>query len=76
MVGGSPSSEETNLPLKLPDVSVSTPNKDIKFSYNLVKITLFDYLEDSDKCENLRMIVAGTAWSGKSFLIMSCSINS
>ena len=57
----SPSYEEINLSFKHPDVSVSTLNKDIQFSYNLVMITLFYYLEDSDKCENLHMIVAGTA---------------
>ena len=71
----SPPSVLTDLPLKLPDVSISTLNKDQKFAYNLVMNTLLDYLEHPDNYVNLRMIVAGTAGSGKSFLI-KCLVHS
>ena len=65
----SPSSEETHLPLRLSDVSISTLNKDQKSAYNLVMNTLSDYLECTDNCENFRMSVARLAGSGKSFLM-------
>ena len=56
-------------------MSISTPNKDQKFAYNLVINTLSDYLDCTDNCENFRMSVAGLAGSGKSFP-MKCLVQS
>ena len=71
----SSSMEENDLPLKLPDVTISTLNKDQKFAYNLVMNTLFSYIEDPNNFPHLRMVVAGTAGSGKSYLI-KCLVHS
>ena len=71
----SASIEEPDLPLKLPDVTISSLNKEQKFAYNLVMNTLINYIEDPDNFSPLRLIVAGTAGSGKSFLI-KCLVHS
>ena len=71
----SSSMEETDLPLKLPDVTISSLNKEQKLAYNLVMDTLTNNIENPNNFSHLRLVVAGTAGSGKSFLI-KCLVHS
>ncbi len=55
--------------LHIPDVSVASLNTDQKFAFNLVMNALIKHKEKPGSTEPLRLIVSGTAGSGKSFLI-------
>ena len=55
--------------LKIPDVHNENMNNDQKFAFNLVMHTLVANHENCNYFEPLRLIVAGTAGSGKSYLI-------
>ena len=55
--------------LDIPLVDVLKMNNDQKFAFNIVMKTIQNYINKSDQFEPLRMIVSGTAGSGKSFLI-------
>ncbi|CAC5388042.1 unnamed protein product [Mytilus coruscus] len=55
--------------LDVPQVDVLKMNNDQKFAFNIVMKTIQNYTNKSDQFEPLRMIVSGTAGSGKSFLI-------
>ena len=44
-------------------------NSDQKFAFDIVLKCIYNYIENPDEFEPLRMIVSGTAGSGKSFLI-------
>jgi signal recognition particle subunit SEC65 len=61
--------------LHLPDVDISQMNDDQMFAFNIVMKTLLNFNEDNAEYEPLRMIVSGTAGSGKSFLI-KCLVKS
>ncbi len=65
---------ETDDTLSLPDVSIEQLNTDQRFAFNIVMDTLIRY-ESKSAVEPLRLIVAGTAGSGKSFLI-KCLVRS
>ena len=60
--------------LDLPDADVLTLNYEQQFAFNIVMKTLLDYSSDSTQYTPLRLIVAGTAGSGKSYLI-KCRTN-
>ncbi|XP_061185108.1 uncharacterized protein LOC133193154 [Saccostrea echinata] len=61
--------------LDLPNVSYESLNDEQTFAYNIVMNTLLQYKNQSSNFQPLRMIVAGTAGSGKSFLI-KCLVKS
>jgi predicted ATPase len=44
-------------------------NSDQRFAFNIVLKTIQNYLNEQDNFISLRMIVSGTAGSGKSYLI-------
>lgn len=62
-------SEDENVSntLILPDVSHFSLNDEQTFAHNLVLNTLLQFINDPLNFQPLRMIVAGTAGSGKSF---------
>ena len=61
---------EDSVTLNIPDVDLQSLNKDQKFVFNLVLERLIQYKADPDSFQSpLRLIVAGTAGSGKSYLI-------
>ena len=62
-------SEQENKELNLTEVSISSLNSDQTFAFNIVMKTLFDYKNKIETFEPLRLIIAGTAGCGKSFLI-------
>jgi hypothetical protein len=53
--------------LKLPEVNLMTMNADQRFAYNLVMKNIVDH--SAGKGASLRLVVAGQAGSGKSYLI-------
>ena len=55
--------------LDIPDVSLNSMNSDQNLAFQIVKKFLKDYREDSHELQPLRLILAGTAGSGKSYLI-------
>ena len=55
--------------LSIPDVDLSKMNCDQKFAFDIVLKSIFDYVENPEDFKPLRMVVSGTAGSGKSFLI-------
>ena len=58
--------------LSIPDIDLSKMNSDQKFAFDIVLkciYTVCNYIENPDEFEPLRMIVSGTAGSGKYFLI-------
>ncbi len=55
--------------LDLPDVNIACLKDEQLLAYNVVMKALQDYHEKKDTFKPLRLIVAGTAGSGKSFLI-------
>ena len=56
--------------LRLPDVSLKSMNNDQMFAFNLVLSRLLEYKENPDQFNNhMRLIISGTAGSGKSYLI-------
>lgn len=55
--------------LVLPQADVSSMNTEQRFAFNLVMDTLFNLKTDPSHVNPLRLIVAGTAGSGKGFLI-------
>lgn len=61
--------------LVLPDISLSSLNKDQRLAYNLIITTLFNYINNPDSFLPLRLVVSGTACTGKSFLI-KCLVHS
>ena len=63
--------EEENNTLILPNIDVNSLNEDQRFAFSLVMETLINYQENPVEVEKLRMIISGTAGSGKSYLIQS-----
>ena len=64
--------QEQNIPddqLDLPEVSLALMNKEQRFAYKLVMLTLIQHKENPCSAENLRLVINGTAGTGKSFLI-------
>ena len=59
----------SNVELLLPEVSISDMNREQRFTFNIIMETLLNYRRNTDDYLPLRMIVAGTAGSGRSFLI-------
>jgi hypothetical protein len=55
--------------LNIPEVDISNMNSDQRFAFNIVLKTIQNYLNEQDNFISLRMIVSGTAGSGKSYLI-------
>ena len=58
--------------LNLPNVDISLMNGEQRFAFNIAMQTLLDFLKCTDvnfQSQLLRMVVKGTAESGKSFLI-------
>lgn len=55
--------------LQIPNVDVQRLNTEQRFTFNIVLKTLGDYFEITDNYKPLRMVVSGTAGSGKSYLI-------
>ena len=55
--------------LQIPDVNVTLLNSEQKLVFNIVMKTIQEYQENTQNFEPLRLIVGGTAGSGKSFLI-------
>lgn len=55
--------------LQIPNVYVQRLNTEQRFAFNIVLKTLGDYFEKTDNYKPLRMVVSGTAGSGKSYLI-------
>ena len=55
--------------LDIPDVSLNSMNADQNLAFQIVMKFLKDYREDSHEFQPLRLILAGTAGSGKSYLI-------
>jgi hypothetical protein len=56
--------------LKIPNIPLTSMNRDQRFAFNLIMKTLFEYKNDQKNFNShLRLIVAGTAGSGKSFLV-------
>ncbi|KAK3093512.1 hypothetical protein FSP39_016633 [Pinctada imbricata] len=61
--------EEKRSILQLPDVDIEKMNEDQKFAFNIVMNKMTEFSNEGDKVKPLRLIVSGTAGSGKSFLI-------
>jgi predicted GTPase len=61
--------EDLENELSLPDVNISSLNVEQKFAFNLVMKTLIKYENNSTDFTPLRLIVAGSAGCGKSYLI-------
>lgn len=61
--------ENVSTTLILPDVSHLSLNDEQTFAHNLVLNALLQFKNDPLNFQPLRMVVAGTASSGKSFLI-------
>ena len=57
--------------MQILDVNVNSLNADQKFAFNMVMNSLHNYTHDVENFTALRMVVTGTAGSGKSFLIKS-----
>ena len=55
--------------LDLPDVNIDTLNTEQRLAFDIVMNTLFQFTSSSEQYTPLRLIVAGTAGSGKSYLI-------
>ncbi|XP_053391813.1 uncharacterized protein LOC128554571, partial [Mercenaria mercenaria] len=55
--------------LKIPDVDLIKMNTDQKFAFNIILTKLLEFSNGTTNFQPLRMIVTGTAGSGKSFLI-------
>ena len=55
--------------LDVPDVALESMNEDQRFAFYLVMKSLLSYKQDEENFQPLRLIVAGTAGSGKSYLI-------
>jgi hypothetical protein len=55
--------------LSLPDVNISSLNVEQKFAFNLVMKTLIEFENNSTDLTPLRLIVAGSAGCGNSYLI-------
>ncbi|KAK3104656.1 hypothetical protein FSP39_007268 [Pinctada imbricata] len=60
---------ERNSTLDIQNVDLEHMNDDQQFAFNIVMKTMVDFKENEDKTKPLRMIVSGTAGSGKSYLI-------
>ena len=58
-----------NNELIIPDINVESMNSDQRFAFNLIMNALLKYKNGASDYEPLRVIVAGTAGSGKSHLI-------
>ena len=64
--------QEQNFPnneLVLPEVSLALMNKEQRFAYNIVKLTLIQHKETPCSAENPLLLINGTVGTGKSFLI-------
>ena len=57
--------------LILPNIDVNSLNEDQRFAFSLVMETLIKYQVNPVGVEKLRVIISGTAGSGKSYLIQS-----
>lgn len=55
--------------LQIPNVDVQRLNTEQRFAFNIVLKTIGDCFEKTDNYKPLRMVVSGTAGSGKSYLI-------
>ena len=55
--------------LSLPEVDISLMNNEQSFAFNITMQTLLNYVNSSKHYKPLRLIVGGTAGSGKSYLI-------
>jgi hypothetical protein len=55
--------------LDIPNVDITKMNRDQKFAFQLALKTIQTFIENPTNYEPLRMIVSGTAGSGKSYLI-------
>jgi len=55
--------------LNVSDIDISKMNKDQRFAFKIVMKTIQNHIETPQNFKPLRMIVSGTAGSGKSFLI-------
>lgn len=64
-----------NEALQIPDVNTNTLNEDQKLAFNIIMSKVLESADCTHQVQPLRMIVSGTAGSGKSYLI-KCSIKS
>ena len=55
--------------LDIPNVDITKMNRDQKFAFQIALKTIQTFIENPTNYEPLRMIVSGTAGSGKSYLI-------
>ncbi|XP_021373892.1 ATP-dependent DNA helicase PIF1-like [Mizuhopecten yessoensis] len=62
-------SNEPNNVLDVPNVVLTNMNEDQRLAFNIVMDTLHRYIDEDNAFKPLRMVVSGTAGSGKSYLI-------
>ena len=55
--------------MQIPNVNINSLNADQKFAFNMVINSLNDYICGVEHFATLRLVVQGTAGSGKSFQI-------
>lgn len=55
--------------LDLPNVDLTLMNKEQRFAFNLVMLTLIQHRDNLSSVEPLRLVIGGSAGSGKSFLV-------
>ncbi|XP_053405155.1 uncharacterized protein LOC123560749 [Mercenaria mercenaria] len=67
--------DDENESLKIPDVDLSTMNHEQNFAFNIIMNKILEISNKSKDFQPLRMIVTGTAVSGKSYLI-KCLVKS
>ena len=61
--------EESSHVLDIPNIDVESLNQEQLMAYNIVFKTLHLFISNNDDFEPLRMVITGTAGSGKSYLI-------
>ena len=62
-------SELDDSDLQLPEVELNSLNSEQKFAFNCIMDTLYNFIEDPASYTPLRMVISGTAGTGKSYLI-------
>jgi predicted AAA+ superfamily ATPase len=61
--------EESSHVLDIPNIDVESLNQEQLMAYNIVFKTLHLFISNNEDFEALRMVITGTAGSGKSYLI-------